>query len=216
MREFERHSFFAAVLDAMREPGCPLCRMLAAASHHYLDGILYEAVNTEEFRARFRAARGFCPRHSREVAGFESALGATILLREVLGDALDRWRLAAAKGRAIKPPRAKCPACVTEDALVRNFLDTTFGHIGDARLLDAWRASDGLCVAHFEALLAEAPAKTRVALVEIEAAKVERLLKRLDEFSRKCDYRFAHEPKGDEGRAWLDAISKSAGGVPDA
>ena len=91
------------------------------------------------------------------MAGFENALGATILYREVLADALERWQSVAAKGRSIKPARAKCPACITEDALVDNFVDTVFGHIADEKLLEGYRASEGLCIAHFR----DAPRRRR-------------------------------------------------------
>jgi hypothetical protein len=215
LHEFERHSFYSVMVEAMRERGCALCRLVAQASHRYLDAILYEAVNTEEFRAKFRAARGFCPRHTREAGTFANALGTSILYREVLADALARWEMVSAKGGSIGPQKAKCPACLVEEGLVANFIETVYGHIGDAAFLEAYRASDGLCAGHFEALVAKAPARVKRTLVEMEREKMNVLIERLDEFVRKSDYRFAQEPKGDEGHAWLDAIRKSAGGVDD-
>jgi len=213
VQEFEKHSFYHVVLEAMRGRGCAVCRLVAQASHRYLDSILYEAVNTEEFRAKFRAARGFCPRHARETCTFASALGTTILYREVLADALARWEAVAAKGSAVKPAKGKCPACQVEEGVVANFIETVYGHIGDAQFVEAYRASEGLCVGHFEAVLAKVPSRVRRVLVDMEREKMSVLIGRLDEFVRKCDYRFAQEPKGDEGHAWADAIRKSAGGA---
>ena len=211
---FESHAFYHAMLDAMGREGCPLCRMIADASHKYIDVALYESVTAVGFRKTFREARGFCPRHTREMAEFKNAVGASILEREVIADALSRLKAAAARGK-VKPAAARCPVCLAEEQVASNFRDSVEGHIEDEAFLGAWRASAGLCLPHLEALMAKAPGKARGLAVEIEGEKLEAIVRRLDEFLRKSDYRFAHEPKGDEGKAWLDAARKAAGGAPE-
>jgi hypothetical protein len=210
--KFESHAFYHAMIEAMGKRGCALCRMIADASHRFLDAVLYDSVTAVGFRKTFRAARGFCPRHTRELAGFANAVGTSILEREVIADALDRLQGAAARGK-VKPAAERCQACVAEEQVARNFADSVEGHIEDGAFLGAWRASEGLCVPHLEGLMAKAPGTVRRVILEIEGPKMEALVGRLDEFLRKSDYRFAHEPKGEEGKAWLDAVRKAAGGA---
>ncbi len=214
MAEFQSHSFYHALLDAFAKPGCPHCRLIAEAAVKYLDIVLYEAVTAVDFRKKFRAARGFCPRHTRQVAEFKNAVGGSILYREVIGDALERLLTQGARGR-IKAASGRCPACLEEERLTANFNEGITGHLHEEALRRAWRASDGLCVPHLEMLLPKAPSATRKVIVEIETPKLEALMARLDEFTRKSDYRYAHERVGDEGQGWLDAIAKAAGGAPE-
>lgn len=210
VRQFEKDNFYHIVLEAFGQGGCPVCRLKAKASHDYLELVLYEAVNAVDFRRRFRKAGGFCARHTREMTGFKQPLGASILCRVVLGDHLEGG--GAARSGWFSRRRGKCPACIEEEGLEADVRAAVLGHILDEGFQAAYRASDGLCVAHYRRIAAGARRKARRILAELEGEKVRVILDGLDEFTRKRDYRFSHEPKGRERRAWLDAIDKISGG----
>lgn len=55
--------------DALREPGCAVCRLARQAEGGYIEGLLWEQVNDAATRARLRASYGFCRRHGDDVLG---------------------------------------------------------------------------------------------------------------------------------------------------
>lgn len=105
-----------------------------------------------------------------------------------------------------------CPVCCTLEET-----ELTASHYL-LRLLDGeaernlYAASDGLCLPHLHLVLKEAEEP------EIAVFLLRDALKRLDvlragfeEYFRKEDYRFAHEPKGAEQQTWLHAVERFAG-----
>lgn len=234
---------FYDLRDAMAQPGCPVCRLTAAAVEHYLDTLLWENVNDAGARHQIRAARGFCNQHAWQLVAGGSSLGAVIIVRDVLQNmlrllenagyqapaaSLSRRAKNALDGRRPPPantrlvaelgPQAACPACAqartTEEVLIATLIE---GLLGDDGLLPAYQSSQGLCLRHFRQALAEArnPAVFE-ALVGAQRAKWERLVEQLSEIVRKEDYRFRDEPRGEEIGASLRAIAALCGPRPSA
>ena len=88
---------FLKLRDALRRPGCAVCRLVLDSSHRMLRGLFHEFVNDPTTRGWLQAANGFCNWHAwMAVQMPESGSGiATIyetILDSVLGrfDAIDR------------------------------------------------------------------------------------------------------------------------------
>ncbi len=220
---------------ASAQQPCPLCDLATKAVASYLDSLLYESVNDPGLRQDIREARGLCNTHAwqlRTLSG--AALGVALIYRDVLETVLQLirqskyrhpqplslQRLQGALGGEQPPagtadlvaalaPQNTCPACRHQRRVEDVYLGTLIDALDDEDMRLAFRASNGLCLPHFRRalqLVGDEAAFNR--LVEIEAACLERLDVELSEFIRKHDYRFAHEPMGQESDAWVRAIGQ--------
>jgi len=237
----KRSRAYYDVRDALALPGCPVCRLRAAAAERMLDGILYEKVNDYGLRARINKARGFCAEHAWQLDRPGAALGTAIIYRDVLNELLralegaryvrrpfsvarmretldeDRPRAASAGIVAALSPQAACPVCARlAEARSAHLAALTQHLLGEDGLLEAYARSDGLCLPHFRQALARIQdADTFTSLVEAQAGIWRRLTGALDEAVRKSDYRFQDEPLSEEeGTAWLRALAALSGEHP--
>ena len=74
---------------AMRQPGCPLCRLQREAEARYLENLLWENVNDPATREQWAAGLGFCSRHAWQLQRLEArrygdGLGNAILYEDLL------------------------------------------------------------------------------------------------------------------------------------
>jgi len=228
---------FYDMRDALSLPGCPVCRLKAEYVEQFIDNLLYEKVNDPGLRDRIRQARGFCHEHAWGLARRGAALGVAIILRDVLEElqrhittnlleaaspspgrlhrSLSKRRAKAAATQlfAVLGPQEPCMICALASEAERGYLGALRERLlGDEGLLALYVNSDGLCLPHFRQAIARVddPAVFR-ALVEAQHAIWDRLDQRLSEAIRKSDYRFSHEPSGDEAGSWLRAIAALAG-----
>ena len=229
--------------DALGQPGCPVCRLTARDAERYLDGLLWESVNDPGVRDKLREAQGFCHAHAWQLDRNGASLGVAILMHDVLGSVLgamegtrfrgrpaapvrrdqgspDRGPPAAATARLVARLRAKaeCPACVQVAQMEEIYLSTLQEHLlGEEGLLDAYKASAGLCLPHFRQILTYLRDESVVsALVAAQRTLWGRLVEHLSEFIRKNDTRFRDEPWGEESDAWLRALGALTGERGDA
>lgn len=226
-----KHTPYFELVDALGQAGCPVCRLAERSAERYLDGLLYEAVLDPAVRTRLRRSRGFCREHTamlRRVPG--RALGIALIYRDIIRDVIAAtealherpkasWlsRLLRRKGggmagirTATAPP---CPACVSSRDAEARHIDTLLAHLDDETLYTAYIRSDGLCLSHLLTAVARPMDDTALRrLLDPQNARYRRLLHDLNEFIRKRDHRFRHEPYGEEGDAWLRAMSLMAGG----
>ncbi|MFN3477648.1 MAG: DUF6062 family protein, partial [Candidatus Methylomirabilales bacterium] len=73
-------------------------------------------------------------------------------------------------------------------------------------------SSSNLCLPHFRMTLEEAEDRTAVeTLIEVQRARMTTLLTDLEEYLRKHDYRYAHEPYGSEKNSWIRALELFVG-----
>ena len=133
------------LIEAMKKPGCPVCRIFRQASERALESFLWENVNEPDVRQGILDSYGFCPAHTRVmvaremftsslplgtniiyehlgrvVAGELKALrpGSAAGMTNALGGVLKKAlaRLGVAAGaQGPLPPRGKCPACQAGD-----------------------------------------------------------------------------------------------------
>jgi hypothetical protein len=192
------HSSEHELVDAFAAPTCAVCTLATGSARAHLKGVLQEGVNDVRLRDDWRRRGGICARHWRVWRGLDSpSLSSSILARDLLGHALQAGGTAG---------EVRCSACEVEAKAERRYLDV-LGRLSSARLASALEGGRGFaCLRHLAAI----PSGPRRDLLR---ARLEAVLDDLDTFVRLSDHRFANEPKGDSGDAWLRAIRALGGEV---
>jgi hypothetical protein len=226
------------LLDACREPGCPVCRLEQQSVERYLDSQFYENVNSPEWRDQLRASLGFCNEHAWLAVNkrLGDALGFTIIYHDIVNSLLQQWKdddpsAPARRGRmsllrqlpeAVQKtiekmlnaftPRKRCPACEHRNEMTRMSISALLEELKTPEMVDAFQGSDGLCVPHLRLALEQVREVSAFeALFNIHREKLEGLRAELGEFIRKNDYQLIAEGFGKERDAWLRAIGMVAG-----
>ena len=205
---------------AILSSGCALCCLAEKSTEHSLRAFFAEFVNDPQVRADFRRARGFCAKHLPLLAHCGDALGVSIIYADLAGEAVSRWKSGAVGDEPasllgwLRPvPRraakAVCPSCAAEaEAEHRYAAALAQGLARDPALWDVVIAGGGLCSRHVETVAKAARPADSARLLNIQAGKMEALLRELEEFVRKNDYRFKGEPWGSERDAWRRALAR--------
>lgn len=223
------------LLEACREPGCPVCRLEQQTVERYLDSQFYENVNSPAWRDQLRASLGFCHEHAwlgvnRRLG---DALGYSLIYHDIINSILKKleepgsgaprrrsWLRQVPEGlreqierlRAALTPRKRCPACEHRAETTRNIVSSLLEALPTPEMTDALQESDGICLPHLKTLLEHIQEEALYTkLLAIHRAKLQTLKAELAEFIRKNDYQVIHEGFGKEGDAWLRAISLVAG-----
>jgi hypothetical protein len=238
-KETRKWITFYDLRDACALEGCPVCTLLSQMAYRYLDNLFYERVNDVHTRVGLYQSLGFCPPHARLATRIhDSESGIAIIYEDLLHVCqkrlqsihqvaclpkpargwLDRWR-AKITGRAqltgILRTTALCPVCdhvlFFEKVYLRELLD----FFTDGELRGAFDCSSGLCLPHVDRTIEVFPEHEHLPwLLEIQVKKIENLRGELQEYLRKLDYRYAHEPKGAEATAWCRAVEMMVGLPP--
>ena len=110
-------------------------------------------------------------------------------------------------------PCKLCRVCETGNRSVSASLDTFANKIEWDEFRDWYRASDGLCLPHLNAVLERiAEPALRRFVVEVAVEKLEENAAALREYLRKRDYRFKHEPlTAAERDSWRRAVEQFVG-----
>lgn len=204
MQRPDRHIPFFRLLDAARQPGCALCRLIATRTRRHIESILYECVNDVGFRDEWRAARGYCHRHAWILAEFGDALGIGILYEDLL----------KSHGAALLTDVAqhRCPLCAHEKRDLADWLAQIERDWADEELRAAFLAGEGLCAPHLR--VAERTLRDQAVRSALREASV-RTLERLKVQLRALIDGFDHqrEPSPDERvrLAWRRAIELAVG-----
>lgn len=232
-REPGKHAPYFELVDAQKRAGCPICRLIYKATSRYLESILYEAVLDPDVRAKLKASRGFCAQHVEMLTRKPGrALGIALVYRDTIrtlaefaekghfekDDSLfhklrskDRGGMATALKLAA---HQGCPACEIGQNAERTFIELLLAHLQDDRLYSAYAEGEGLCLPHLiRALKMVTDEGIFRRLVEPQVARYRLMLRDLDEFIRKRDYRFRTEEYGEEGDVWLRAMNAVVGGA---
>jgi hypothetical protein len=224
------------LLEACREPGCPVCRLEQRSVERYLDSQFYESVNNPAWRDRLRASLGFCHEHAWLAVDqrLGDALGFAIIYRDVINGILttledgvpnrasrrslallrripEQVRNIGERMLSAVTPQKRCPACQHRDEMTHATIVGLVNELEVPEMADALQASDGLCLPHLRLALEQV--KSILAcekLLAIHREKLENLKDELAEFVRKNDYHFIEEGFGKEGDAWLRAVGMVA------
>ncbi|MGQ9629951.1 MAG: DUF6062 family protein [bacterium] len=217
----EKHISYFELLQAFKEGTCPICAISKRMAHRWLDGFLYEFVNSVGVREKLVESDGFCNAHAWQLLEFEDGLGTAIVYQDLLSRFIGRLeRYPINGGRPIgrrEKVRLKdknlCPVCQHCEERENAFLMVLVRHLkGDEGFLKAYEASSGLCIPHFERALEMAKdPKAAEILRRVQLSKLKALNEELEEYKRKCDYRFRHEPKGAEADSWRRVVREFVG-----
>src|SRR4051794_38625371 len=224
-----RHIPFHVVREALDQPGCPLCRLAAAAAARELEALSYDLSTSEQAHQTFRRALGPCALHGRQwLAMRNSLLAAAILYRGAASEVLSRLDQVTAPsgggllgfGRKSKAGAGAlaaddpCPACLTRDATAVRGAEVLLDHLHEPDTHAAYLASAGLCLPHLRVALAAAGSKHRASLDTLRermAAVLRGLDAELAEYIRKHDYRYQGEAFGDERDAPERTLTRFTG-----
>ncbi|MBI4283385.1 MAG: hypothetical protein HY663_02815 [Chloroflexi bacterium] len=105
-----------------------------------------------------------------------------------------------------------CPACLHVGQFESYHLKDLADFILEEEFLQAYRASQGICLPHFFLLQENYSSHPNFPLLlELQLVKSQSLRGTLEEFIRKQDYRFQHEITSEEAKAWRVAMEFLAG-----
>lgn len=220
------------LIEAFGEEGCAVCRLALRDVHRHLDSLLYEYVTEPTTNTAFRRSRGLCNEHSWQLRQFKSTvLGVSILYDAALDEVvklldaaavtpqsrLSRWlggqhEDSPAHLADALEPEIPCEACTILEAGEQRTITVLREHSGDAALMDAYRASEGLCLPHFRMLLRALDGSEHAPrYVAIQRDIWARLKAEVALFIDKNDYQWSGDPIGQEGTSWQRAIARIAG-----
>lgn len=217
--------------EALRKPGCAVCRLEHEAALSAVDHLLWEQTNDPQTRQNVRQASGFCPEHTRLLTAMELSrsgpvLGVNLIYESLIESTLDdlRQRRAARKApwtgwfRRAQPPAAmQCPICQQVHQAGMNILASLMQALEerDERLCQAYRQSAGICLRHLRGWLDAAgerfPRATDFVLEDtMERLKTQR--GHMLEYIRKQNWEYREEAlTPEERRAWLQALTLFTG-----
>ncbi|MGQ9903099.1 MAG: DUF6062 family protein [Anaerolineae bacterium] len=226
---------YTDLLQALGQPGCPVCHLVDEAVRQHIDVFLYEQLLVVERRDEIRAARGFCSIHGAMlVGGHGRMLGAAMLHQDIINDVVRQIdRAVAAPMSALKRvfppglravlrsvaravrPRQTCPLCEYERRQEEIILRALVNDINNPAMRGAFERSNGLCLPHFYMALnlRDAPAANQAQLVELERAILASLKVELDEYLTKRNASYETEPMGKEADAPVRAVRLVSGRV---
>jgi hypothetical protein len=212
------------LVAAMREPGCPLCRVISAAEVRAMDAFVEQAGRLQETLSSFCERGGFCREHAwlfhRRAAlaltGVPVAQMYEALVRRDIAH-LERLELAVAKARRRRRPatlldRRSCLPCERAQERLQAKSESLVNALEERDVQRAYRDSEGLCVQHLDLVGAEALRRSgRVAefLIRDLRQRLEQLEQRLAEYDRTRDYRYTRERIDPD--AWTDAVRSYVG-----
>jgi hypothetical protein len=215
------------LLEAFKQPGCPVCTRLEHGGLRALDALLYEQVNDPSTRDRLVESHGFCNWHAWMLPSVHnSASGVAIIYKHLLSDTLEHLRLARKEARprgrwhrlrerlthsheempgmlSWRSAKARCLMCTFARRSEEDDVRTILEFMGEAQFAEAFGRSAGLCLPHLYAAMAIGRDHPNLGIVlAAHESRWQDLTWELEEFSRKFDYRYADEVRGRESSSW--------------
>ena len=185
-------------------------------THHAMGGFLYESVNDAGLRDQIRNDRGFCHRHSWQLARFGDALGSAILFRDVLGTVLSSLGGKSAASLFRKPPARLgaqvCLFCRQEQKSHEGLLYYLVAHADDPELNAAWEGPAVLCIPHLGdlcGLLRDDAVRRR--MIEMHRGKYEAFCREMGQLIEKQSHDHRPQEIGPEKNSWMRAIEALVG-----
>lgn len=231
--------YYDDIIEAMAVPGCAFCKLQQRAAERYIDALLWESVNDPRIRREVSAARGFCNTHAWLLVRPGGALSAAIIYKDVVRAAAQIVHDAPPEGRSLwrrlrarwqrgpqhadslaaaLAPQQSCPVCANAAEIDAHLCATLLAALAKSDdVLAHYRASSGLCLQHFAALLGHTQAPTaRATFCQLQLDIWAALDTELAEFIRKTDHQARGERFGAERDAWERAIALTSGPQPAA
>lgn len=215
--------------EAMKKPGCPVCRLAEESAQKSADGFLYENLTSPEVRQPIIKARGFCPEHTRLLVAIEMSSSGPVLGINYIYEQLARLVAEELKAQApetkkafsrlrkrLQPERAPlpgCPLCELVQQSGANLLQALFEELEgkNSKARFAYAQSGGLCYAHLSKGLSENSAAFPAASKYLLDQTNERLTAQsaaMREYIRKHDWHYREEKiSTSEMTAWKHTLT---------
>lgn len=220
--------------EALKKPGCPVCRLEHEAAVQSVDAFLWENTNDASVRQPINDAYGFCPEHSRLLVAKEMmtsgpVLGVNIvyaLLAKKVSQELQRvhekprlfWRRKVKRGSTegnhwLLVPHADCPLCKLAAESGANVLATLFELLTgqEKEFSRAYQQSAGICLSHLRTgleMFGEQNPAAATFLVEDTVKRLETQQAQMLEYIRKHNWEYREEKlTADEQAAWLRTLT---------
>lgn len=196
-----------------------LCRLSEESIHRYLEQWKDELFTDVDIRQELRNSKGFCHKHTWQLADMGANIALAQAYRDVLSDLMDQLANDKHTRRRhwfeTKTALAPCPACQRQAEFEGRFIATLREALSDATFYEQFTASSGLCLPHFQLACTLRPLDGSEnwlpPLKQAQLHCLQRLDAQLGELIRKHDYRFQHEAQGSEMLSWKKAAGLVAG-----
>jgi hypothetical protein len=216
------------LLETFPQRGCVICNLLRDDVAHFLGALLYEFVVDKDVHQRIRASRGLCGEHGTQFARLGNALNIAVIYEAALAEVLKIMAHATSNSanwqrlfgqhpqanllEALQPTQP-CAACELQTQSAARYIGALSAALDNATLQAAFRASDGLCLTHFQATLRQTSDPTRAKiLVDLQTALWRQLQTELREFIRKSEFE-VNEPMTDaERESWRRTVARLSDG----
>jgi hypothetical protein len=197
----DKHTPYFELLEAVRESGCPICRLAIRSGDRFLETYSYEHVNDIEIRDLVRAAKGFCHNHTWRLFHEHSPLGTALTYYDILGEAAQQIGTAkdqqgflsslAGRVRKALTPQGTCLGCDAQSNAEQRHLGLLLETLrGDREAQETYGTSDGLCLLHLRAALRTRPSRSATEiLLRVQEKRIAAVREQMSEIVRKADYR---------------------------
>jgi hypothetical protein len=200
----------------------------------------YEGASDAENRQTLIRSRGFCPRHTWQLTRLThlpTIFPLALVYRDTLPEILDdvkrnleqikarnqpehkrfwnklwrKWRRQPLLSNS-EPLFLQCRLCERQAEIEQQLISELLTLVSREDLQTQISRATGFCLAHVTQALRSANSDTqRIALLEHQYACLQRNFGEIEELVRKHDYRFLHEPRGEEMTAWRRAVELFVG-----
>lgn len=153
------------LMEAMRQPSCPVCVLMRRAEERFLFSLFWENVNSPHVRKRLRDSLGFCETHTRAVRQavnhpWVGPLGIAILYRDFAQTVLEGvsrpaplyTRLFGKENHRVLrllSPQKRCWLCEQSEERERTYLGALVAGLdASPALRERYGESHGLCLTH--------------------------------------------------------------------
>lgn len=215
-----------SIREALKGPGCPLCSVVREAHDTFYRWFVIETYGKVPLLEDLSQG-GVCEYHAWETARVTGRRLSVTYEFLVASEHEKLQRVLSAGRKGFGPPcyfskegkdgGRKRTLGAGKAKSVAPGLAPEAGLLSEETGRELFIASDGLCLPHLNLTLREAEPEIAVFLVTDALKRLDVLRAGFEEYFRKEDYRYAHEPKGAEQQTWLQAVERFAGRsrVPD-
>jgi hypothetical protein len=184
----DKHMTYFALLEACTSAVCPICTLMATGIERYFDSLLYEYVNDIGMREKFRQDFGFCNYHTYQFISYNDGLAIALTHRDLLIEVLRRLDTPRGTQALLKRDTNRCEVCELALKLEDNNLTIMLSHLPDEKFQQRFRASEGLCLPHYKALLVRGGKTLPAWIHAFHQEKYQVLLTAIDRYLESCNF----------------------------
>lgn len=218
-----------SLIEALRNvEDCPVCLLCKEDLEYFYRWYFNEYYNDTTWIDKILDSMGFCSKHSWDLIRkgkdhemslvYKYLVKSTIVKLERVSEALKKLEPNKSRIRKVinnkhlkeirkqLHPIEVCPICKSISERTTTWIENLLMDLKDQEIKELYLDSYGLCMNHFNLALESAPPEAVETLIQKQTEVLRKIDSDLEEYSRKLDYRYSHEPKGEEQTAWIKAI----------